>query len=121
MAFTPVESLRAIILILAMAFGLAGQTFAPPAMTMQIDNGPLAAVSTGSSGMCPGCAGIGHSTPVPADCSVGLCSGAVAVLQTPAARVGLALRATFAGAVFNAEHGISIPPDPGPPRFLRLS
>ena len=118
MVFGRFHRLRALVLILTLALGLAGQTFAPAVMAMQSDQ--VAMSGTASSDSCPVCNGLDHSKAMAADCGIGLCSGVVAVL--PATLPGPATHhPSFARVADNGGQGISIPPALGPPRFSHLS
>lgn len=117
MAFSRLYRLRALILVLA--FALIGQAIAPAAMTMQPGNRSMADMSMKSSDMCPGCADNDHSAAVLVHCVVGLCAGVVGILPMPT-QVTPALRVPYAATVFQGERGITIPPDPAPPRFPHL-
>jgi hypothetical protein len=101
-------------------FALIGQAVAP-AMTMHPGHDSMEAMSMKSSDMCPGCVGNDHSAAVPSDCVVGLCSGVVAVLPAPAPQIGPVVSVTYRSTVFQGEHGITLPPDPAPPKLLSLA
>lgn len=120
MTFVSSHRVRAFILILAVAFGLAGQAFAPAAMAMQPDHGVMAGMSSSPSDSCPGCNGLDHSKAMLADCAVGLCSGVVAVL--PAALSPRAVHhPSFSQVAQSDGQGITIPPALGPPRSSHLT
>jgi hypothetical protein len=118
MSFCRTNRLRALILMLA--FALIGQANAPE-MAMLPGQDSMAGMSMKSSNMCPGCAGVDHSAAVPLDCMVGLCSGVVAILSAPAPQISPSLRATYMPTVFQGEPGITITPDPAPPKRPRLA
>jgi hypothetical protein len=126
MPFIPSHRLRAFVVVLALAFGLVGQTFAPAAMAMASGTTPMAATAIADASMsptdiCPGCASIDHSKGMLSDCSVGLCSAVVAIL--PAGNKAMATRfvGVFVSVAESAGRGITIPPAVGPPRLLHLT
>ncbi len=120
MPFVPSHRLRAFVLTLALAFGLAGQTFAPSAMAMQPDHGVIAGVALSPSDGCPGCAGLDHAKAMLADCAVGLCSGVVAVLPSALSPPTMH-HISFSQVAESDGQGITIPPALGPPRPSHLT
>jgi hypothetical protein len=120
MTFHLVHSMRTVMVVVALAFGLAAQTFAPAAMTMQPDHGAMAGASLSRSDICPGCSGLDHSKAMIVDCSVGLCSGVAAVLlgaPLPSATHDL----SFSRVAQSDGQGITIQPALGPPRPSHLA
>jgi hypothetical protein len=112
--------LRAVAVILALAFAMAGQGFATAAMAMQPQNASMTSMSAALSGMCPDCQGMDHSKAMQSDCAIGLCTAVVGVLPS----YGLAdvhPLSSFASVAQDAGQGIAIPPPLGPPRPLHLA
>jgi hypothetical protein len=110
---------RPLALILVLALVLMPQVIVQAAMTMQSGHGSTADMPMLPFDMCHGCTGK-DSTAVPSDCLVRLCSGVVAVLPAPILQITPALGAPYMATVFQGEHGITISPDPAPPRLPHL-
>ena len=120
MAFRRFLCLRALLLVLVVAFGQAGFAFASAAMAMPCDRGSMPAMSAMATDMCPGCSATSQSTTKLSSCSESVCSAVVAVLPMLATGIAVVPRATFAAPVSKVEHGITVTPDPGPPRSTLL-
>jgi hypothetical protein len=110
---------RPLALILVLALVLMPQVIVQAAMTMQSGHGSTADMPMLPFDMCHGCTGK-DSTAVPSDCLLRLCSGVVAVLPAPILQITPALGAPYMATVFQGEHGITISPDPTPPRLPHL-
>ena len=110
--------LRTRVLILALAFALGGQVFAPFAMAMPPDDASMAGMSLTSSGLCLNCNGMDHSKVI--GCGVGVCSGVVAILPVMTA-IDARPSAPTLRVVHNGSRGITVRPDTGPPRPLHLT
>jgi hypothetical protein len=107
--------LRAFVLILTVAFPLAGHEFASATMAMETGNDSISDKSATLSNMCPGCGGTDHSQAVPSDCMIGMCAGVNAILPATVFAEG----ATFAAFPVVGQgdgQGLTIPPPIGPPR-----
>jgi hypothetical protein len=111
------HGLRAFVLILALAFALAGQGLASATMPMEPGNGAMSNMSETPSRKCHGCEGMDHSKAMPSNCSVGVCSGIVAVMPAPVSVGALPLR-SYWSLTRDGVLGITIPPPLGPPRAL---
>jgi hypothetical protein len=110
---------RPLTLILVLALVLMPQVSVQAAMTMQSGHASTADMPMIPSDMCDGCAGK-DSTAVPSDCLVRMCSVVVAVLPAPILQIIPVLGAPYAATVFQGEHGVTIAPDPAPPRLTHL-
>jgi hypothetical protein len=110
---------RPLALVLVLALTLSPQVMVHAAMTMQSGHGLTAGMPMILSDICHGCTGKG-STAIPSDCLVRSCSGVVAVLPAPILQIIPALGAPYVATVFQGEHGITIAPDPAPPRLTHL-
>ena len=107
-------------LILALAFALAGEGLAPATMAMGPGNGPMSNLSPTPLDMCNGCEGMDHSKAMPSNCTIGVCSGIIAVLPAPAPLVALALR-SYRSVAQDEVQGITVSPPLGPPRALHFA
>jgi hypothetical protein len=118
--------LRALSLIIALAFALVGQGFAPVAMAMQPQDASMtgmsatSGMSTAPSEICLGCKGMDHSKAMRFDCAIGVCSAVVGVLPS-FELADVQPLSSFASVAQEAGHGITIPPPLGPPRPLHLT
>jgi hypothetical protein len=112
------HGLRAFVLILALA--VAGQGLASATMAMGPNNGPMSNVSATPSDMCNGCEGMDHSKAMPSNCSIGVCSGIIAVQPAPASLEALTLR-SYQSVAQDEVQGITISPPLGPPRALHFA
>src|SRR5262245_1547419 len=112
-----VHLLRARVFVLALAFALVGQGFAPFAMAMPSDNASMVGMPLTSSNMWPDCKDMDHSKALGAHGSVGLCWVVVAILPNLTA-----IAATPSVSIPRVAHdrglGITTQPDTGPPRSL---
>src|SRR5262245_10732896 len=112
--------LRTRVLILALAFALGAQVFAPFAMAMPPDDAPMASMSLTSSGLCLNCNGMDHSKAIGFGCGVGVCSGVVAILPVMTA-IDARPSALTPRVAHNGSRGITVRPDTAPPRPLHLT
>ena len=112
------HGLRAFVLILALA--VAGQAFASATMPMGPGNGPMANMSATPSDRCNGCEGMDHSKAMPSNCSIGVCSGIVAVMPAPVSLESLPLR-SYRSIAQDEVQGITVSPPLGPPRTLHFA
>jgi hypothetical protein len=117
MLFMSVHLLRARFFVLALAVALVGQIFAPFAMAMPTYNASMVGMWLTPSGMCPDCKDMDHSKAIGSNCSVGLCSGVMAILPNLAA-IDAIPSASIPRAAHNRSLGITTQPDTGPPRSL---
>jgi hypothetical protein len=113
-----VHRFRAHVFVLALAFALVGQAFAPFAMAMPSNDASMVGMPLTSSGMCPpDCNGMDHSKAIGSSCAVGICSGVMAILSNPTA-----IDATPSALIPRVGHerrqGIITQPDTGPPKSL---
>ena len=108
------------VLILALVFALVGQSFVPAAMAMAPGHDSMSEMSTTSSAMCNGCLGMDHSKAMPSSCSIGVCSGIIAVLPDPASLESLPVR-SYRSMAQNEAQGITVSPPLGPPRTLHFA
>ena len=107
--------LRALVLLVSLGIGLAGQAAAAFAMPMAQDVGPGLTAPTGGSGGCPGCAPGDASQALAPSCGVGLCSASPAILaQGPAIKP--TPHAIFLLVTAERIQGITVRPDLGPPK-----
>ena len=112
--------LRTRVLILALAFALGGQVFAPFAMAMPPDADSMVGMSLTPSGLCLNCDGMDHSKAIGSGCAFGVCSGVVAILPTMTA-IDARPSASTPRVVHNGSRGITVRPDTGPPKPLHLT
>jgi hypothetical protein len=118
--------LRALSLIIALAFALVGQGFAPAAMAMQpqhasmTDMSAMRGMSTTPSDMCPACKGMDHSKAMPSDCAIGVCFAVVGLLPS-VELADVQPMSSFASIAQDAGRGITISPPLGPPRPFHLT
>ena len=112
--------LRAFVLILTVAFLLAGQEFASATMAMETGNDSISNKSATLSNMCPGCGGMDHSQAVPSDCMIGMCAGVSAILPATVLVEDMPI-AAFPAVGQGAGQGLTIPPPLGPPRALHFA
>ena len=112
------HGLRAFVLILALA--VAGQGLASATMPMGPGDGAMSNVSATPSDMCNGCEGMDHSKTMPSNCSIGVCSGIVAIMPTPVPLESLALR-SYRSIAQDGVQGITVSPPLGPPRTLHFA
>jgi hypothetical protein len=120
MARMLVHRLQARVFILALALALVGQVFAPFTMVMPPVNASMVGMSLTPSGLCLDCKGMDHSKAIGSDCTVGVCSGIVAVMPAPVSLEALPLRSYWIVARDEVQ-GITIPPALGPPRALHFA
>jgi len=114
------HGLRAFALILALAFVLAGQGLASARMTSELGGDSLSSLTATPSGMCLGCEGMDHSKAMPVNCTIGVCSGVIAVLPAPVPVEALPLQ-SYRGFAQDKVRGITISPPLGPPRILHFA
>ncbi len=119
----PLARLRALVLLVALGIGLAGQAMASVSMSMAQDDGPGIAVSMRGMDGCPGCAGRdssdNSSKALAPSCVLAYCSISVSpaiLAQGPA--VIPVHHGTFIPTAAERVRGISIRPDLGPPRAI---
>ena len=117
MVLMSVHLLRARVFVLALAVALVAQVFAPFAMAMPTHNASMVGMSLTPSGMCPDCKDMDHSKAIGSNCSVGLCSGVMAILPNLAA-IDATPSASIPRVAPNRSLGITTQPDTGPPRSL---
>jgi hypothetical protein len=108
------------VLILALAFALVGSGFVPATMGIDPGNGAMPNMSATASTMCRSCEGMDHSKAMPSNCSIGVCSGIIAVLPAPASLGALPLR-SYRSIAQDEGHGITVSPPLGPPRILHFA
>jgi hypothetical protein len=113
------HGLQAFALILALAFGLAGQGLASATMPSEPGGDWLSNLTAMPSGMCRGCEGMDHSKGMPSNCAIGVCSGVIAVLPTPVPFEALLLP-SYRGVSQDKVRGLTISPPLGPPRTLHF-
>jgi hypothetical protein len=112
-----VHLLRARLFVLVLAVALVGQIFAPFAMAMPTYNDSMVGMSLTPSAMCPDCKEMDHSKAIGSNCSVGLCSGVMAILPNLTA-IDAKPSASIPRVAHNRSLGITTQPDTGPPRSL---
>jgi len=111
----PLARLRALILLVALGIGLAGQAAAAFAMPMAQDDGPGLTAPTGGSGSCPGCDPADSSQALVPSCGAAFCAASPAILaQAPAIKP--TPQASFPLVTAEGVEGITVRPDLGPPR-----
>jgi hypothetical protein len=109
--------LRAFVLVVTVAFPLAGQEFASASMAMAMETGndSISDKSATLSNMCPGCGGMDHSQAVPSDCMIGMCAGVNAILPATVFAEDEPF-AAFPVVGQGDGQGLTIPPPLGPPK-----
>jgi hypothetical protein len=117
MAHNSVHRLRARVFVLALAFALVSQGFAPFAMAMPSDNASMVGMPLTSSNMCPDCNGMDHSKAVGSSCAVGVCTGVMAILPNLTGIAATPL-VSIPRVAHDGSRGITTQPDTGPPRSL---
>jgi hypothetical protein len=110
--------LRTRFLMLALAFALVGQVIAPFAMAMPPDADSTVGMSLTPSGLCLNCNGMDHSKAI--GCTVGVCSGVVAILPVVTA-IDARPSASTPSVAHSGSRGITVRPETGPPRPLHLT
>ena len=117
----PLASVRAVTLLVALGIGLLGQVVAAMAMpsSMQMPEGAASLNSSSSdTHHCPACPEQGNTSGAPAmtpTCAVAFCSALPAVLPS-APIIAPAARAIFPPSAVQADTGITVGPDLGPPK-----
>jgi hypothetical protein len=107
------------LIVLALAFALAGQGLASATMPSEPGGDSLSNI-TATSGMCRGCEGMDHSKAMPWNCTIGVCSGVIAVLPAPVPVEALLLQ-SYRGVAQDKVRGLAISPPLGPPRTLHFA
>ena len=105
--------LRALTLLVALMLGILGQTAAALAMA-EDSHSPMSSMTM--PGGCLGCAGTADDTSTPV-CTLAFCANLLAVpAQAPA--VAAPSKAVYPPIAADTGAGITIRPDPGPPKPL---
>ena len=116
MVLMSVHLLRARFFVLALAVALVGQIFAPFAMAMPTYNDSMVGMSP-LQPCAPICKEMDHSKAIGSNCSLGLCSGVMAILPNLTA-IDATPSASIPRVAHNRSLGITTQPDTGPPRSL---
>jgi hypothetical protein len=101
---------RALVLLVALTLGIVGQT----AAAMAMDAHPPTSSMTMPGG-CSGCVGTADDMSTAPVCAVAFCANLLAIpaagpiVETPSKAIYPLIASDFA-------HGLSVPPDPGPPK-----
>lgn len=116
--------LRALVLLLTLGIGLAGQAVAAMAMgvsmPMSQDTAPMVSSSMTGSDYCPACNGHDSPAVMMLGCVAAFCSASVAILE-PGLSIAATGHATFPMVAYSSGQGITIRPALGPPRSIRQS
>jgi hypothetical protein len=86
-------------------------------MPMPTHNASMVGMSLTPSGMCPDCKDMDHSRAIGSNCSVGLCSGVMAILSNLTA-IDATPSASIPRVAHDRSRGITTQPDTGRPRSL---
>ena len=107
------QRVRALVLLIALVLGIGGQTVAAFAMAM--DARP-ASSSMNMPGGCSGCVGTADDTSVPPACALAFCANLPALPADGHVETPLMVIYPLVASDFGP--GISVAPDPGPPKPL---
>jgi hypothetical protein len=103
---------RALVLLVALTLGFAGQTVAAMAMAAQPPTSSMT-----MPGGCSGCVGTADDMSLSPVCAVGFCANLPAV-AADGSIVETSSTAIYPLIASDFGPGVSIPPDPGPPKPL---
>ena len=106
--------LRALILLVALMLGIVGQTAAALAMA-EDSHSPMSSMTT--PGGCSGCAGTADDMSTPPGCTLAFCAN-LPVAPTQALATEAPSKAVYPLIAADIGAGITIRPDPGPPKPL---